>query len=65
MKTSLSGQVNELGQGFTVINDCLTPTMKLRRPQLQKRYQKATPLPDMYVYRYMYTDICIYIYTYI
>ena len=31
---------NELGQGFTVDNDCLTPTMKLRRPQLQKRYQK-------------------------
>jgi len=34
-------EVNDLGQGFTVVNDCLTPTMKLRRPQLQKRYQKA------------------------
>ena len=32
--------VNELGQGFQIDNDCLTPTMKLRRPQLLKRYQK-------------------------
>ena len=26
-------------QGFTIENDCLTPTFKLKRPQLQKRYQ--------------------------
>jgi len=32
-------EVNELGQGFTIESDCLTPTMKLRRPQLQKKYQ--------------------------
>ena len=42
----LARQVNDLGQGFTIVNDCLTPTMKLRRPQLQKRYQKATPLSE-------------------
>ncbi|EKX31964.1 hypothetical protein GUITHDRAFT_121866 [Guillardia theta CCMP2712] len=31
-------QVNDMGYGFTIENDCLTPTMKLRRPQLEKRY---------------------------
>jgi len=35
----LEGQVNALGQGFNIDNDCLTPTLKMRRPQLQKRYQ--------------------------
>ena len=39
-------EVNKLGQGFTVDNECLTPTFKPRRPQLTKRYQKA--LDDMY-----------------
>mmetsp|Transcript_61802 Transcript_61802/g.145352 ORF Transcript_61802/g.145352 Transcript_61802/m.145352 type:complete len:776 (+) Transcript_61802:170-2497(+) len=30
--------LNEMGQGFTVDNDCLTPSFKLRRPQLLRRY---------------------------
>lgn len=30
--------INDLGQGFTIENDCLTPTFKLKRPQLLKRY---------------------------
>lgn len=34
----LEGEVNELGMGFTVENDTMTPTFKLRRPQLKKRY---------------------------
>ena len=25
-------------QGFTVANDCLTPSFKLRRPQLLRKY---------------------------
>lgn len=33
--------VNDLGQGFTVDNDLLTPTFKYKRPQLSKKY-KAT-----------------------
>mmetsp|Transcript_1130 Transcript_1130/g.2656 ORF Transcript_1130/g.2656 Transcript_1130/m.2656 type:complete len:717 (+) Transcript_1130:1-2151(+) len=33
-------KVNALGQGFHVENDLLTPTMKARRPQLLKHYQK-------------------------
>mmetsp|Transcript_17619 Transcript_17619/g.42461 ORF Transcript_17619/g.42461 Transcript_17619/m.42461 type:complete len:828 (-) Transcript_17619:341-2824(-) len=32
--------VNGLGLGFTVDNDCLTPTFKPKRPQLTKRYQR-------------------------
>jgi long-chain acyl-CoA synthetase len=36
----LEGNVNHLGQGFNIENDCLTPTMKMKRPQLQKRYQQ-------------------------
>lgn len=27
---------------FSVDNDCLTPTFKFKRPQLQKRYQVRT-----------------------
>jgi len=30
--------LNDLGQAFTVANDCLTPSFKLRRPQLLGRY---------------------------
>jgi len=33
------GEINELMQGFSIDNDCLTPTFKLKRPQLLKRYQ--------------------------
>jgi long-subunit acyl-CoA synthetase (AMP-forming) len=29
----------ECAQGFTIETDTLTPTFKLRRPQLLKRYQ--------------------------
>lgn len=35
----LEGKINALGQGFNIDNDCLTPTLKMKRPQLQKRYQ--------------------------
>jgi len=35
-------QVNDLGQGFTIDEDLLTPTLKLRRPQLQLKYQKVS-----------------------
>mmetsp|Transcript_34024 Transcript_34024/g.53021 ORF Transcript_34024/g.53021 Transcript_34024/m.53021 type:complete len:212 (-) Transcript_34024:174-809(-) len=31
---------NELGVAWTTENDCATPTMKLKRPALVKRYQK-------------------------
>jgi len=43
----LEGNVNELAQGFSVDNDCLTPTFKLKRPQLLKKYQ--TQIDEMYV----------------
>ncbi|EGD77379.1 hypothetical protein PTSG_08475 [Salpingoeca rosetta] len=36
----VEGDVNDLNQSFTVENDCLTPTFKLKRPQLQQRYQQ-------------------------
>eukprot|EP00316_Scyphosphaera_apsteinii_P019813 CAMPEP_0119321898 /NCGR_PEP_ID=MMETSP1333-20130426/56729_1 /TAXON_ID=418940 /ORGANISM="Scyphosphaera apsteinii, Strain RCC1455" /LENGTH=666 /DNA_ID=CAMNT_0007328987 /DNA_START=19 /DNA_END=2019 /DNA_ORIENTATION=+ len=35
----LEGNINELLQGFSIENDCLTPTFKLKRPQLLKRYK--------------------------
>eukprot|EP00045_Choanoeca_perplexa_P008245 m.75981 g.75981 ORF g.75981 m.75981 type:complete len:670 (-) comp14416_c0_seq1:115-2124(-) len=38
-------RINDLGQGFSTDNDCLTPTFKLRRPQLLKRYRdKIDPI---------------------
>lgn len=37
-KLILEGEINELAQGFSIENDCLTPTFKLKRPQLLKRY---------------------------
>ena len=43
----LEGEINELMQGFSIANDCLTPTFKLKRPQLLKRYQKQ--VDAMYV----------------
>ena len=43
----LEHELNELFQGFTIENDCLTPTFKLKRPQLLKRYQ--TEVDAMYV----------------
>merc|ERR1711998_479776 len=36
----LEGTINELFQGFSIDNDCLTPTFKLKRPQLLKRYKE-------------------------
>ena len=35
----LEGSLNELNQGFSIQNDCLTPTFKLKRPQLLKKYK--------------------------
>ena len=32
------GSVNELAQGFSIENDCLTPTFKLKRPQLLQKF---------------------------
>jgi len=46
-KLVLEGNVNELLQGFSIDNDCLTPTFKLKRPQLLKKYQ--TQIDEMYV----------------
>jgi len=43
----LEGNINELLQGFSIDNDCLTPTFKLKRPQLLKKYQ--TEVDAMYV----------------
>lgn len=42
----IESEVNSLGQGFTIETDTLTPTFKLRRPQLLKRYQG--PIDHMY-----------------
>jgi long-chain acyl-CoA synthetase len=38
--------LNDLKQGFSVENDCLTPTFKLKRPQLKERFKKE--IADMY-----------------
>jgi long-chain acyl-CoA synthetase len=46
-KVILEGETNELAQGFSIENDCLTPTFKLKRPQLLKRYQLQ--VDEMYV----------------
>jgi len=46
-KVVLEGRVNELLQGFSIENDCLTPTFKLKRPQLLKKYQEQ--VDAMYV----------------
>jgi len=46
-KVLLEGSINELAQGFSIENDCLTPTFKLKRPQLLKRYQ--VQVDKMYV----------------
>lgn len=37
----IEASLNQLNQGFTIENDTLTPTFKLRRPQLLKRYQSV------------------------
>ena len=42
----LEGELNDLNQGFNIDNDCLTPTFKLKRPQLLKRYKEA--IDEMY-----------------
>ena len=46
-KVILEGEINELAQGFSIQNDCLTPTFKLKRPQLLARYQPQ--VDEMYV----------------
>mmetsp|Transcript_2052 Transcript_2052/g.3696 ORF Transcript_2052/g.3696 Transcript_2052/m.3696 type:complete len:701 (-) Transcript_2052:253-2355(-) len=43
---SFETQVNELGQGFTVENDLLTPSFKVKRPQMKKKYEAQ--IKDMY-----------------
>jgi long-subunit acyl-CoA synthetase (AMP-forming) len=47
VRVRAEGNVNELLQGFSIDNDCLTPTFKLKRPQLLKKYQ--TQIDEMYV----------------
>merc|ERR1712224_264944 len=42
----LEGKINELMQGFSIENDCLTPTFKLKRPPLLKKYKEA--IDEMY-----------------
>ena len=34
----LIAELNELNQGFSIDNDCLTPTFKLKRPQLLQKF---------------------------
>eukprot|EP00287_Rhodomonas_sp_CCMP768_P031015 CAMPEP_0202853718 /NCGR_PEP_ID=MMETSP1389-20130828/90624_1 /ASSEMBLY_ACC=CAM_ASM_000865 /TAXON_ID=302021 /ORGANISM="Rhodomonas sp., Strain CCMP768" /LENGTH=431 /DNA_ID=CAMNT_0049532273 /DNA_START=1 /DNA_END=1297 /DNA_ORIENTATION=- len=45
-KIAFETTINEFGQGFTIDQDLLTPTLKLRRPQLLKKYQKV--IDEMY-----------------
>jgi len=45
----IENDVNDDFQGFTVENDCLTPTFKLRRPQLLERYREA--IDEIYIKR--------------
>jgi len=47
MAVHLEGDVNDMLQGFSIDNDCLTPTFKLKRPQLLKRYKAQ--IDAMYV----------------
>jgi long-chain acyl-CoA synthetase len=42
----LEGEINELLQGFHIANDCLTPTFKIKRPQMLARYKAQ--ITDMY-----------------
>jgi len=42
-------EINDMALGFTVENDCMTPTFKLRRPQLLARYKKQ--IDETYVKR--------------
>lgn len=44
----IEGRANSLLQGFSIENDCLTPTFKLRRPQLLKRYRPN--IEELYTY---------------
>jgi len=46
MDIIVEGNINALGMGFTEQNGCLTPTFKLRRPQLLQRY--ITQLKELY-----------------
>ena len=46
LRGHVEGRVNALMQGFTVENDTMTPTFKLRRPQLLRRY--AREVQQMY-----------------
>mmetsp|Transcript_42804 Transcript_42804/g.67087 ORF Transcript_42804/g.67087 Transcript_42804/m.67087 type:complete len:717 (-) Transcript_42804:219-2369(-) len=39
-KIDFEPTVNNLGQGFTIEDDLITPTLKIRRPQMLKKYQK-------------------------
>lgn len=42
----IESEIDDLMQGFNVANDCLTPTFKLRRPFLLRRYME--PLRALY-----------------
>jgi len=46
-KVVIEARVNALLQGFSVENECLTPTFKLKRPQLLRRYQQQ--IDQMYI----------------